>query len=326
MHTKVNSSDAAAGTNAPTVIIVGVDGSSSNRPAVAWAHHEAHEMGARLELVAATHEYSPPTPRFSIDYTEELFTDDIRKTLERTRDELGASKDQSAIIVGSGGARSVLLRAAEHADVLVLGKRGLSAAKRLFVGSNSIAIAGRSPIPVVVVPDQWVPAPSAAGPVLVGLDGSAADDAVLGYAFERCGRLAAPLIIVHAWQVPTIYTWSPEDIRRWSDQARTDVDTALARWAERRPDIKVTTRVLDSKAATAILDTAAEAEAQIVVLGRHTGPHHVGGFHLGSTARAVLHYAESPVAVIPSEPHHPAVENHPTTQVRTPPPTPSAAP
>jgi nucleotide-binding universal stress UspA family protein len=326
MNTQVNSSDSDAGTNAETVIIVGVDGSLSNRPAVAWAHHEAQEMGARVNLVAATHEYAPPTPRFAVDYTEDLFTDEIRKTLEHTRDELGASKDQSTVIVGSGGARSVLLRAAEHADVLVVGKRGISAAKRLFVGSNSIAIAGRSPIPVVVVPDQWVSAPGAAGPVLVGLDGSAADDAVLGYAFERCARLGVPLIVLHAWQVPTIYTWSPEDMRRWSDQARRHVDTALARWAERRPDIKVTTRVLDSKAAKAILDTAAEVEAQIVVLGRHTGPHHVGGFHLGSTARAVLHYAESPVAIIPSEPHHPAVENHPTTQVPTPPPTPPAAP
>jgi nucleotide-binding universal stress UspA family protein len=277
-------------------------------------------------LVAATHEYAPPPPRFSVDYTEELFTNEIRKTLEQTRDELGASEDQSTVIVGSGGARSVLLRAAEHADALVVGKRGLTAAKRLFVGSNSIAIAGRSPIPVVVVPDQWVSAPGAAGPVLVGLDGSAADDAVLGYAFERCARLAVPLIVLHAWQVPTIYTWSPEDIRRWSDEATRHVDTALARWVERRPEVKVTTRVLDSKAAMAILDAAAEAEAQLVCPREAHRPHHVGGLHLGSTARAVLHYSESPVAIIPSETHHSAVEKHPTTQVSTPPPSPSAAP
>jgi nucleotide-binding universal stress UspA family protein len=140
----------------------------------------------------------------------------------------------------------------------------------------------------------------------LGLDGSAADDAVLEYAFERCARLAVPLIVLHAWQVPTIYTWSPEDIRRWSDRARRHVDTALARWVERRPEVEVTTRVLDSKAAMAILDAAAEAEAQIVVLGRRTGPHHVGGFHLGSTARAVLHYSESPVAIVPSATHNPA--------------------
>ncbi len=311
MNTQDNSSD-AAGTSAQAVIIVGVDGSLNNRPAIAWAHHEAQDLGARLELVAATHEYAPPTPRFSVDYTEELFTDEIRQTLEQVRNELGVSPDQSAVTVRPGAARSVLLRAAERAHILVVGKRGLGATKRLFVGSNSIAIAGHSPIPVVVVPDRWVPAPRAAGPVLVGLDGSPADGAVLEYAFERCARLGAPLIALHTWQVPTIYTWSAEDITRWSSQASTRVEAALAGWVERHPDVEVTTKVLDSKAAMAILDAAAEAEAQIVVLGRHTAARHVGGFHLGSTARAVLHHSESPVAIIPSGTPHPAGDSRST--------------
>ena len=61
-------------------------------------------------------------------------------------------------------------------------------------------------------------------------------------------------------------------------------------------------RVTASPSTAAAILEAAE-EAQLVVLGRH--PAGVfGGFAFGSVARAVLHYAETPVMVVPAEDGH----------------------
>jgi nucleotide-binding universal stress UspA family protein len=298
MSTQVYSSTKASRTNKSPTVIVGVDGSAGNLAAVTWAQHEAEDVGGRLVLVGATHEYASPTARFSIDDSAQYFEDEARKTLERVRDDLGATEDEVPVVVASGGALAVLLTASEQADVLVVGKRGLGAVKRMIVGSHSIAIAGRSAVPVVVVPDTWQPVERLSAPVIVGLDGSTRDDAVLTFAFERAVRLAVPLVVVHGWQLPAVYSWSSEDIARWGDEATQRVDDSLQPWVIRYPEVKVLTLAQDANAAMVILD--ASAVAQLVVLGRHTGPRHFGGFNVGSTTRAVLHYAECPVAIIPS--------------------------
>ncbi len=281
------------------VIAVGVDGSERNRSAIEWAREEALQVGGRLVLVGASHEYAPPTPRFSIDYADELFENETLKTLQRVRGELGATDGETPILIGAGAAREVLLRAAAQADVLVVGKRGLGAVKRMMVGSNSIAVAGRAPVPVVVVPAAWDAAARRTGPIVMGLDVARPDEALLRYAFERADRLGVPLVAVHAWLIPPAYAWSPDDLARWDADVSEAVSERLSPWIDQFPDVRVTTVTPAANAAMTVLDTA--EDAQLVVLGRHTGRHHVGGFHLGSTARAVLHYAQCPVAVIPSK-------------------------
>ena len=279
-------------------VVVGVDGSSRNRSAVAWAEHEATRQGGRLVLVGASHDYTAPTPRFSADYADELFEEDTRKVLEGVRVDLGGNEDDMPIWVGRGGAQKTLLRAAERADLVVLGRRGSGAVKRMFVGSNSIAVAGRSPVPVVIVPDEWDSRENSTAPIVVGVDRSAKDDEVLTYAFSRARELGVPLIVVHAWQLPTIYVWSADDVKKWVQEVTDEFKAALEPWKSKYPEVETMILAQDANASMAILDAA--AIAQLVVLGRHTGPRRLGGFHIGSTTRSVLHHARCPVAVIPT--------------------------
>jgi nucleotide-binding universal stress UspA family protein len=281
-----------------SIVVVGVDGSSRNHSAVAWAKHEAARRGARLVLVGASQDYTPPTPRFSVDYADELFEDDTRKVLEGVRADLGGAEEDMPIWVGRGGVQSTMLRAAQRADLVVLGRRGSGAVKRMFVGSNSIAVAGRSPVPVVIVPDEWDGREGSTAPIVVGIDRSAKDEDVLTYAFARARDLGVPLIVVHAWQLPTIYVWSADDVKEWMDEVTAELKAALEPWKEKYPEVDTMFLPQDANAAMAIVDAA--AIAQLVVLGRHTGPRHLGGFHIGSTTRSVLHHAHCPVAVIPT--------------------------
>jgi nucleotide-binding universal stress UspA family protein len=282
-----------------TTVVVGVDGSPPNRSAVRWAQREAARLGARLVLVGATHEYAPPTPGFSSDYADELFEQEIRKTLENVRTDIGGIPEDMPIWIGRGGAQSVLLRVAERADLVVVGRRGRGAVPRMFVGSNSIAVAGRSLVPVAIVPEGWEENPGlSTAPIVVGLDRSDKDGEVLAYAFGRASTFKVPLLVVHAWLMPTIYTLSRDEISQWGRQVSEEFTHELRSWRTKFPDVEAVLITPDANPTMAILD-AAQA-AQLIVLGRHTGPKHLGGFSFGSTSRSVLHHATCPVMVIPS--------------------------
>lgn len=282
-------------------IVVGVDGSERNHAAVAWACHEADETKKKLVLVAGNDGLPVPLPmpRFSADYTIDDSEDQTRQMLDRVRGQMKphAAGRTATVLVESGKPADIILRAAERADLVVVGKRGLGAVTRILVGSTSIAVAGRSRVPVIVVPDQWVQADRRTSSIVVGVDAACRDEAVLEFAFRRARDLAVPLIAVHAWQVPQIYTWSPEDITRWADVASSDLDIKLTNVADRHTDVEVVRLPQRGNAAMALLD--AGDVSQLIVLGRHTRPEHPGGFTFGSTARGVLHYSTCPVVVIP---------------------------
>lgn len=282
-------------------IVVGVDGSERNRAAVAWACHEADETKKKIVLVAGSDGLPMPLPmpRFSADYTVDYTEDRTREMVDRVRSRLEADApgQTAAIVVESGKPADIILGAAEEASLVVVGKRGLGAVKRMLVGSTSIAVAGRSRVPVVVVPDQWVQSSRATSPIVVGVDTESSDEAVVEFAFRRARELSVPLIAVHAWQVPQIHTWSPEDIARWTEVAARDLDAKLKPVADRYADVEIVRLKPQGNPVVGLLD--AGEVAQLVVLGRHTGPEHPGGFAFGSTARGVLHYSTCPVAVIP---------------------------
>ena len=96
--------------------------------------------------------------------------------------------------------------------MLVVGRRTRAGLQRLLLGSTSIAVAGRAPVPVVVVPDSWVPARTASAPVVVGVTGDGDDKPALRFAFEHAAALRVPLVAVHAWEIPPLLTWSPTEI------------------------------------------------------------------------------------------------------------------
>ena len=298
MTTQTSLTDRGGTSARAGVIAVGVDGSDKNHAAVSWAGHEAESSGKRLLLVGATPTYGEPVPRFSADYAFKELENETRQMLDSVRNRLKGTVSDVRIATGAGGASRVLLRAAGRADLIVVGKRGIGAAKRMIVGSTSIGVAGRSPVPVVIVPDAWDQAAHAADPIVVGVTDSTRDAAVLDFAFERAERLGVPLRALYAWQLPSVYSWSPEDIDRWGSGAVEHLEDLLADWIKRYPEVEVVPLAQQGHAAMSLVDEG--EKAQLVVVGRHTGPHHVGGFALGSTTRALLHYANFPVGVVPT--------------------------
>lgn len=324
MDTVVETTETASQGDPRPHLLVGVDETHANASgALRWATSEA----ARLDLAVRLTTICRISPEAEI-YVGHEIEDSTRVALRQTADRL-AGVAVLPVSVSTGSPVLGLLARAADAELLVVGHRDLSALHRSTLGSTSIAVAGRSTVTVVVVPDGWSPTDLAHAPLVVGLrlpedDGDRPHDrpgdrshewpddwshdwshdwpdhpASLAYAFDRAEALRVPLVVVHAWEVPAILTWSPVDLAAEQDRVTARVERVLSPWRQRYPDVALDVRTVAKRPADALRDAA--SLGQLVVLGRRTAPDRHGGFRLGSTARAFLHHAGTPVAVIPAE-------------------------
>ena len=172
--------------------------------------------------------------------------------------------------------------------------------KRLTVGSTSIALAGRSPAPTVIVPDTWDASESDGESILVGLSTSIRSrDELLAFGFARAAELGVPLVVMHVWDTHPAVVPGDDDLKRWGDEARAAVEAAIAPWRRSSQTSKPLPHS-DMRTMRKACSTPATGHPQRVVLGRHSVGHSPLGLPLRSTTRTVLDYCERPVAVVPT--------------------------
>jgi nucleotide-binding universal stress UspA family protein len=139
---------------APTpVIVVGVDGSDASKDALRWAAHQAEVTGSALVAVSSwkfpAMAYGAVVP-LPYDFDVEGAS---QKTLDQAISEtLGNhSAVDVSTVVAEGPPALELLKAAQNADLLVVGSRGHGAFAGMLLGSVSEHCVAHSPCPVVVV-------------------------------------------------------------------------------------------------------------------------------------------------------------------------------
>jgi nucleotide-binding universal stress UspA family protein len=88
------------------------------------------------------------------------------------------------------------------------------------------------------------------------------------------------------------------DRGRWAIDVKNTLETQLGPWRERFPDVDVQSAQVEGHPAESLLDAA--GSAQLLVLGRASENRRFTGLPIGSVTRAVLHYSDIPVAVVPS--------------------------
>lgn len=140
------------------LIVVGVDGSTGAQAALEWAAAEARLRGDALRIVhawhlpAATYGSGGFVPPVGMTWEDDLEAA-ARAGLDRTVDaaaELLAGIDVERRL-GEGPAATVLTDAAQGADLLVVGSRGLGGFRELLLGSVGHQCAQHAPCPVVIV-------------------------------------------------------------------------------------------------------------------------------------------------------------------------------
>lgn len=299
-------------------LTVGLDGSPASLAAVDWAAHEAQLRDLPLRLVTAWEwqppAYAPttglgaPVPSRSLQRAwAQRLLDEARTHLAERRPGLRIDADEI-----SGPPVPALLAAAEDAELLVLGSRGLSKTAGFLLGSVSLSVLISCERPVVLVRaaehgnEEPLPEPSVRGlsagaddrDVVLGLDLHKPNDAVIGFAFDAASRRAARLRIVHGWTLSPYYyggALMPDLNDGMATQVRRELSDVLRPWQERYPAVEVSTQATVGGAGRHLVD--ASHDAALVVVGRQIRRAVVGA-HIGPVTQALLHHAAAPTAVI----------------------------
>jgi nucleotide-binding universal stress UspA family protein len=142
-----------------TGIVVGIDGSAHSARALEWAMNEAVLRHAPLTVLSVHRvmvsfwdsPFGYPEPHDQLERAREMAREAIGKALAQRGDEHPASVTTRVLI---GAPAEELLRAAEDADMIVVGSRGTGGFARLLMGSVCTQITHHARCPVIVIPAE----------------------------------------------------------------------------------------------------------------------------------------------------------------------------
>jgi nucleotide-binding universal stress UspA family protein len=288
-------------TRAPALhhqLVVGYDGSASSLSAIEWAASEAETRDARVRVMTS-YSMEPLTDFGSgatgsgFDMTEiEAECQDRLLAATTTVFERHPAVDHEIETVRLSPA-AALLRAAEHADLVVVGSSGAGAITRFLLGSATGALLASSPCPVVVVPTK---APAPTSRVVVGTDGSEHADHAVRWAADEADRRGSELVVVHVWKYG--YHLTMEGIDRADDFTPVDAELILDRAVEAARSVSagvVVGELLEGSEADTLLELSKTADLLVV------GSRGRGGFRamlFGSIASATATHSSCPTVIV----------------------------
>lgn len=272
-------------------IVAGYDGSASSDEALRWAAREAWARGIALTICVALPPDDlarPGGPRVSDQarqWGEEVLARGVRIA--------GSAPDLAQVrtVLAAGPPAHVLCERSATADMVVVGARGRGGLAGSRLGSVSWQVATHGQGRIVIVRGQWRPVNQAPGPVVVGVDGSAASRAALTFAFEEAALRDVPLVAVCA------LADAPGKVGG-AARMEEDFSRVMTLREKEHPEVTVLREVAFAAPRSVLLTVA--AEAQMLVLGSR-GLGGLEGMSLGSIAEALIYHSPCAVAVV-----HPA--------------------
>ncbi|HEV2774297.1 MAG TPA: universal stress protein [Solirubrobacteraceae bacterium] len=139
-------------------IVVGTDGSDTATQAVRLAIELARSVGARIDLVSAYEPVSDARLREEIHVPVDLQwmvnpRDDVQATLEAAASEIRAAGVAVEVFVLQGDPADAILDVAEErgSDLIVVGNKGMTGAKRFLLGSVPNKVSHHAPCSVLII-------------------------------------------------------------------------------------------------------------------------------------------------------------------------------
>lgn len=292
-------------THAGDPVVVGIDGSEHSARAADLAAAEAARRECPLEIVhafvppmvprpaTAPPDLPPVAPMTAVDDPELLERVDqlLHDTAERVRE---AHPDLPVLTRRHDGFPSeVLVAASHHAQLLVLGHRGVGGFASLLIGSVAVQVANHATCPVIIVRGE-PPAPDA--PVVVGVDGSDGARRAAEFAAETAALYGVLLRVVYAG--PQDPGWEPARAQAGFEPPGVPaaVEQLMNDLVQAYPHVAIEPQIRHAQPGHEAL-VAASRTARLVAVGSRG----MGGFKgllLGSTSHALIHHAECPVVVV----------------------------
>jgi nucleotide-binding universal stress UspA family protein len=278
-------------------VVVGYDGSKHAERALRWAVAEARHRWSGLVICHAWQWAYPMPP--SADMLETIRQHGRHVIDQGVYIATGLAPDlpvRTRLL--SGPASSALVSESQQARMVVLGTRGLGGFTDLRLGATAVQVPTHAACPVVVV-GGTAPEWRSPGPVVVGVEGSPASAAAVGFAAEEAAlretTLRAVCVLGDEVRPPDAPPAPYPDRGGARAGLEASVRSILSLWRERYPRVRMDASFVAGPPRRTLREAA--ADAVLLVVGDHGVACDLPG--LGPVTQAMLHYAPCAVAVVP---------------------------
>ncbi|MFI9193622.1 universal stress protein [Streptomyces californicus] len=280
----------------PQPIIVGVDGTSDSLLAADWAAREARRQEAPLLLLFGYEKFG-----FGEDgYEDEEARNVLDASQTWVREHHGDIEVRAELAVRPES--ELLVERGDDARMIVLGSRRPGPVTGFILGSVGLRVLSQAACPVVLIRGGTVSHRPQHGEIVVGVPEDEEEaDAVLEFAFRAAATRGAPLRAARAWHLPPIATRHPAALAL--SETRGSLEAAaqsglldrLGPWRRTYPEVPVVEHVELGPIVEMLVSLA--ASAQLLVVGRRS---RLGTRYVGHVAHAALHFADAPIALVPT--------------------------
>ncbi|MCA2218900.1 universal stress protein [Jidongwangia harbinensis] len=290
---------------AVTEVVVGFDGSPDSDEALAWALREGRLRKLPVRAINVWHPDGTPievdrlAALYSVAELRSRLLQDVTSSVRTVVDRVHATDVAVTSQVLYGHPVPELIREAGADSLLVVGSRGRGSVTGSMLGSVSQSCVQYAHGTVVVVRGRR--RQSAAGRVVVGVDGSASSVQALRFAEQAAAARAASLQVVHAWIVP--YLGFAGRSGALPQEALDDVAVQAGetlRESMRRASVDATRRNVEmwlAEGAPNVMLLQAASNADLLVVGSR-GYGGWKGLLLGSVSTQSITQSPCPVAVV----------------------------
>jgi len=282
-------------------LLLATDGSEFSEGAVGEAIKLAKKCSNRLTAISVI-ETNPELEAIAPQVTEKA-EKSAREHLEAVQARAKKEDVECNIIIRTGedSYKYIVDEAVKNKiTMIVMGRRGRSGLKRLMIGSVTTRVIGHAPCNVLVVPKA---AKLEFRNILVATDGSnysavAATEAI-GLAKQNNSALTVISVIPSELVTPMDidFTVNQREFIAEKEMHEAEKNAKAVKEAAEKEGVFVKAYILSGKPADAIIETAREKKADLIVLGSH-GRTGLEKLLMGSVAERVIVLAACPVMVV----------------------------
>jgi len=280
-------------------LLLATDGSESSEGAIREAIRLAKRCSSRLSVISVIEtnpEYETTAPQL-LEKSEKAAREHLESVKARAKNE---GVDCSTIILeGEDSYNYIAEEAAKNkTSMIIMGRRGRTGLKRLMMGSTTARVIGHAPCNVLVVPRA---AKLEFKGIVVGTDGSrysaAAASEAIGLA-KRNGSSLTVISVIPSEIVTDIgFTMDQREFMDQQEMQEAEKSAKAVKEAAQKEGVNVKAFVLSGKPSDALIQTAQEQGADLLVVGSH-GRTGLEKLLMGSVAERVIVLASCPVLVV----------------------------
>ena len=283
-------------------ILWATDFSDEAQEALVYADAFARTFDAELVALHVVPDFSPALYNTAQVIKGELVrrVDRLKKEAAERLQSIQTAKEISftpLVVEGNAAKKIIEVAEAQKVDLIVMGKKGLSALEKLFIGSIANQVLRNSPAPLLLTKKKS-DKPSFKK-ILVPTDFSDFEEIERDFAWKLAQGFDSELMFLHVLELHD-YEFSPRVLDEMLDSVLQKIKSRKK--GGDRDGIKVSedvTRALN--AALGIVDYAETHQYDLIVIST-CGPSKLERFFLGSTTEKVISY--SPIAVFAIPSHH----------------------